>query len=413
MTEDFRSPFEIEDEENRKLNQSSKSSASKVDSLVDNDAGAITMGNSGKKSSPKKKTSGPFWSRGLKLWPSSRKHKIIGSSVAVGILVLGAGGVFALSNMFKTEPEPQVAVKHEPKTKEPSKLTGIEVPLKTNEQRVIGIMIENSPDARPQAGLRDAGVVFEAIAEGGITRFLALFLESDPSYIGPVRSVRPYYAEWARGFDAALAHAGGSADGLAKVRSLKVSDLDYTIAGNAFRRVSDRYAPHNLYTSIDGLRKETKRLKMARESKFTGFARKKELPINAERPPKIKKIAFSISGGLYDVRWTYDQKSNSYKRVLAGTAHRDHRSGKQISPKVVVALITSYSQNGIYSVYKTAGSGQVIVFQDGQATKGVWKRKTAKDPLQFFDGEGKPLRLNPGQTWITALRSGGEAKYGP
>lgn len=410
MIENFRPPYEVEeDNKNTQKTQNSEAPNSRVDSLVDNDEGAVIVG-SGKKTALKNKIK-KIWGKGLSYAPSSKKQKIIGSSIAAVIIVLGAGGVYALNQMFKPKPDPQVITSVEPKTSEPSKLTGVEVPLKENEKRVIGVMIENSPEARPQAGLQESGIVFEAIAEGGITRFLTLHLEGNPKNLGPVRSVRPYYAEWASGFDAALGHAGGSAEGLARLGQLKIPDLDYTIAGGAYSRVSDRYAPHNLFTSMSKLRSEAKRLKYQKPSKFTGLQRKKETK-NIENAT-VKSISFSLSGALYDTKYTYDAKNNNYKRLMAGTAHRDKSSGKQISPKVVVALVTKYSQKGIYSVYRTAGSGQVIVFQDGKAQKGVWKRKDVKDSLQFYTSDGQPLRINPGQTWITAIGNAGAVKYGP
>lgn len=412
MTDDFRSPYEIEDDDytrKKPENSSLESGDNKVHSLVDNDVGSVTIGNAPKKSSKKSTGKGGFWERGLALWPSSKEHKIIGSSIAAAVLVLGTVGVFALNNVLKYQPSEETPVVKKASKTEPSKLTGIEVPKDVNQKRVIGIMIENSPDARPQSGLHEAGVVFEAIAEGGITRFHALFLEGDTNNIGPVRSVRPYYAEWSAGFDAAFAHAGGSGDGLAKLKSLRMSDLDYTIAVNAYRRVPDRFAPHNLYTSLNSLRKETKRLKHDRPSKFQGFVRKPEVQ-NVGKTP-VKNISFNVSSELYNVRFVYDKKSNSYKRYLGGTVHKDHRSGKPITPKVVVALATKYSTRGIYSVYKTNGKGKVLIFQDGKVFKGTWKKSGAKKPLQFFDKDGQTIRLNPGQTWITALGSLGQAKY--
>jgi hypothetical protein len=104
-------------------------------------------------------------------------------------------------------------------------------------------MIENSPDARPQSGLQDAGVVVEAIAEGGITRFLTLFQESQPQYIGPVRSLRPYYIDFAAPFQAGIAHVGGSPEALSRVRNGSYRDLDQFFNSAYFSRISARPAP--------------------------------------------------------------------------------------------------------------------------------------------------------------------------
>src|SRR6185369_4571690 len=138
-------------------------------------------------------------------------------------------------------------------TTEASKLQGIQVGFDVNKRPVNAVMIENSEFARPQSGLDQAGVVFEAVAEGGITRFLTLFQDTNTAYLGPVRSVRPYYIQWALGFDAAIAHVGGSPEALSAMKSWSVKDLDQFANGSYFQRVNNRDAPHNVYTSTDQL----------------------------------------------------------------------------------------------------------------------------------------------------------------
>lgn len=408
MTDDFRSPYEIEDDKNSDENldnQPQKTNENKVDSLVDNDVGAVTMGSGGRK---KRLSifSEKFWSRGLEIWPSSQRQKIIGGSIAAALIILGGGGIYALSNMFGTQPDPQV-IFNEKKDTEPSKLTGVEVPKKLNKRPVTAVMIENSPDARPQAGLYDAGIVFEAVAEGGITRFCALFQEAQPQYIGPVRSVRPYYVDLFMPFDASIVHAGGSAEGLAKVARLKAKDIDHGANADAFQRVSDRYAPHNLYTSMKNLDKVNKR-RGYKKSNFTSFLRKWERPA---QNPTARVIDFNLSGDLYNAHFQYDPKNNDYKRSQGGLPHKDHKSGKVISPKVVIALVMQYSQSGIYSVYKTSGRGTAYIFQDGEVIRGTWKKAGTKKQFEFIGKDGQKIRLNPGQTWITLVSGKDKVSY--
>ncbi len=327
--------------------------------------------------------------------------------VVIGIFLFAATST-ALKVLIKDPPPPPVVYiappppKPEPTTA-PSPLTGVEVAIPLSKLPVTAVMIENSPDARPQAGLNEAGVVFEAIAEGGITRFLALFQESQPDYIGPVRSVRPYYLDFFVSFDAPIAHAGGSAQALAEIRNEGIKDLDQSFNPNYYQRVSSRYAPHNLYTS----RKQLLELHTAKgytSSKFDGYLRKEDA---ASKAPTATKIDFNISGFLYNTHYDYDKASNSYLRSLASKPHVDERSGKQISPKVVIAIETTYSKNGIYSVYGVTGEGKITVFQDGIATVGTWSKANRSSPYIFKDQAGKPLKLNAGQTWITMITAGG------
>lgn len=345
----------------------------------------------------------------------SRKQQLVAAVVAAVVLLGGGVGAWAL--LGGNEPAPVQTAAKEKSKEEPkaepiySPLTGMPVTKEQSELPVIGVMIENSPDARPQSGLHQAGVVFEAIAEGGITRFLALFQEGQPDYVGPVRSVRPYYVDWLQGFDAAVAHVGGSGEALQKIKDEGVKDLDQFSNPGPFNRVRNRYAPHNMYTSLQGL-VDVARQKGFNSSDFTGFPRKKEAP---SATPNAKSIKVTISGRNYDIAYDYDAASNSYKRLLAGVPHVDERSKTHLSPKVVVVLVTQYGihANGVNSVYKTVGNGTAFIFQDGIATEGTWEKASAKAQIVFKDKAAKPIALNPGQTWITATSLTSNVSFTP
>ena len=271
-------------------------------------------------------------------------------------------------------------------------------------------MIENSPDARPQSGIDQAGVVFEAVAEGGITRFLTLFQDTEPSYVGPVRSVRPYYIQWLMGFDAAVAHVGGSNEALQNIKTLGVKDLDQFSNPAPYHRISSRYAPHNMYTSIQGLR-DLEAKKGYGKANYKGFARKAEAPSAA---PNATSIDFSLSGMLYNPHFDYVKETNSYNRSEGGKPHMvvdETGAQKQLSPKVVVGLVMPKGANGNYSTYNTIGSGQAFVFQDGVVTAGTWHKVDDGTNFTFTDANGAELKFNPGQTWLTALGSADAAVY--
>lgn len=386
-------------------------------SLIDNDSGAIRaplkkyQPPQSKNHEKPKSWKDKFFSRGLTIWPHTEKQKKIGLAIIAVLLVFGSVTAYALNKILKRPFEiSNSTIVFEPKSTSPSRLTGVEIPNKLNKHHVTSIQIENSPDARPQSGLYDAGIVFEAIAEGGITRFNALFLETKPVYIGPIRSVRPYYVDLMLPFDPSFVHAGGSAQGLAKVRKLKVKDIDHGANADAFQRISSRYAPHNLYSSMGALDKVSKR-RGYNKSTFTSWPRLiREAPADKVTAGQIN---FYISGPLYDVQYNYDKDSNSYKRRMAGQPHMDEKAKKQIKPKVVIALIMKFHQNGIYSVYKTTGSGQMFVFQNGEVIKGKWKKSGSRQQFKFTDNKGRTIRLNPGQTWVTLLKSSGEVKFSP
>lgn len=349
----------------------------------------------------------------IRMKKASKKQWIIGGAIAV---LLIAGGIFAaikIREYYKLPPTketPVVKQVEKPKpTTEPSKLTGVEVPIELNKRPVTGVMIENSPDARPQAGLKDAGVMIEAIAEGGITRFLALYQEAQPDYIGPVRSVRPYYLDYLLGFDASVAHAGGSGQALGDIKALGVKDLDQFANSGAYKRVSNRFAPHNLYTSMAGL-DNLNNAKGYTSSTFTSLARKADTPAAT---PTANKIDLTISSVLYNPHYDYYPTTNSYLRSEGGKPHLDERSGLQLNPKVVVVLAVPFSQSGIYSVYQTTGRGQAFVFQDGAVQEATWSKAGRKDSLHLLGPDGKDLPLNAGQTWISLVKTAGSVSYTP
>lgn len=350
----------------------------------------------------------------------SRFHLSKKQIIILGVvlaLMLGGGGVAAYKLTHKKKvvvaPIVQKAVEKPVEPPKPttvaSPLTGIEVKPELAQLPVTGIMIENSPDARPQSGLKDAGIVYEAIAEGGITRFLTLFQESQPDYVGPVRSARPYYLEWLQGYDAAIAHVGGSPEALNLIKSAGIKDLDQFYNSGAYHRITTRYAPHNVYTSLGSLI-DLEKSKGYTTSKFQGFARKVDKPSATPGPTSID---LTLSGYLYNVHYDYNAATNSYKRSEGGKPHTDEKSGTQLEPKVVIALIIPYAikADGLHSDYSTTGSGKAFVFQDGTITVGGWSKASSKDPLLIKDSTGAIFPLNAGQTWITVLGTEGSVAY--
>lgn len=354
--------------------------------------------------------------RRFHIWPQkwSTKKKRIATGILAAILVLLAGFATWFFFLRSDKPVQEQAAQQEvvpPPTTEKSHLTGEEVPIGSNAMTVVGVMIENSPDARPQSGLREAGVVFEAVAEGGITRFLALYQQNQPEYIGPVRSARPYFVEWVLPFNAGYAHVGGSPEALALIKALGVKDLDQFSNSGAFQRINSRYAPHNVYSSVPALENLIKQ-KGLEGSNFTGFVRKDPAPVS---PAPARAIDLAISSALYNVHYDYDAASNTYLRSLGGRPHTDERSGAQISPKVVVALVmpSSLAADRTHTVYQTIGSGSMYVFQDGAVTTGTWSKASPQTQFTFTDANGHALALNPGQTWITMVKDASSVVYAP
>lgn len=348
-----------------------------------------------------------FWSTH---WRLSKRPTIV--LVAVSLLLIGGGTTAAYlarpgdqGGTFTSKKTPYV-----PKvTTVASNLSGLQVDASINSRPVTGAMIENSTDARPQSGLNQADVVFEAIAEGGITRFLALFQDNTPDYIGPVRSARPYYVQWCMSFDCALAHAGGSPEALQNITAWGTKDLNHN--ASAFWRVTSRYAPHNLYTSIAKLH-EYESSKGYGAASFTPLARKAD---TAAKAPTAGSIDIAISSAAFNSHYDYDVATNSYARSQAGAAHTvidASGASTQLKPKAIVAMVMQYGiASDKHSQYGVTGSGESFVFQDGAVTKGSWSKADQKAALTLTNTDGSPLKINAGQTWLVAVSTASKVTY--
>lgn len=269
-------------------------------------------------------------------------------------------------------------------------------------RRPFAVMIENHPDARPQSGLSKACIVYETVAEGGITRFMALFLHNDVNNIGPVRSAREYYADLAKQYDAVYTHCGGPATIYDVIKGLGLADLDQYYNGDYFWRIKTRYAPHNLYTSTDFLRKGAEAHGYNQQVFFQKMNFKDDEPL--EMRPATETVTINFSKPSYLVRYEYDRQSNTYKRFMAGTPHIDPNNNQQIVPKNIIVQYAPISNiandpKGRMKV-SLVGSGQGIIFQDGKAAPVTWRRQTVTDITRYFDSLGAEIKLNRGQTWF-------------
>ncbi|MNH50325.1 putative lipoprotein YerB precursor [compost metagenome] len=347
----------------------------------------------------------------LKQWIST--HRTLSLIIAGLILVLAAGiTTYAILNNKPTTTQAP-ATKPKPKPEAPkyySPLTGL---LVNNEaatkQAVTAIMIENSPDARPQSGLKQSGIVYEAVAEGGITRFLTLHQQDKPQIIGPVRSIRPYYVDWLAAYNASVVHVGGSPAALDEVRNGNYRDIDQFFNASSYWRSTDRYAPHNVYTSFEKL-DALNAQKGFTESKFTGFTRIDGKP---SETPDATSVTINISSALYNTTYTYDKASNTYLRSQAGAPHLDREDG-QIAPNVVIAMKVARNpamEDGHHETITTIGRGEAIIFQNGIAQTVTWTKKDKTSQITFADATGKDVPLVRGQTWIAAVPATGGVSW--
>ena len=324
----------------------------------------------------------------------SKKQKVL---AVVLLLVIAVGAAYALGVFDKDTKQ----TSEQPDEPIYSQLMGIEVEADVAKRPLLGVMIENHPDARPQTGLSSASIVFEAVAEGGITRYLALFQENMPTELGSVRSVRTYYLDWAMGFDASIAHAGGSADALALLDSRDAKTLSQFKYPEPYHRVDNREAPHDLFAKTDALRDLQEKLGH-KTAKFDEIPRSSDSPAQA---PTAETISIDYSYDDFAVEFRYDKATNSYVRYLTGSPDIDAATNKPITVKnLVVIKMPTDETNAI-------GSGDASLFKDGNVQSIRWKQTSFRDRIVLTDTQGKEVPLNRGSTWFAVLPATGSVSH--
>ena len=263
--------------------------------------------------------------------------------------------------------------------------------------RPIVVTIDNSPAARPQSGLDKADIVYEIPAEGGISRYLAVYYHGAADKIGPVRSARPYLVDIARAYDAVYIHAGGSQDALSYLAKNTVPYLNQLTHSSGFWRDKNRKAPHNLYTSSKNL---------IAELEEKGWWKNTEVPafqFSAAVKPQQKVLGkIKIDYPSSKISYVYEEQKGLYLRYIDNKAYLDKESGEQlIADNILVQYITSkvLDAEGRLSI-NLVGQGKALLFTKGGVTSCTWQKKGKDSQTIFTDDAGQEIVLTPGKTWI-------------
>ena len=276
----------------------------------------------------------------------------------------------------------------------------------------IAVMIDDLGPARPQSGLSSASIVWQAPAEGGIPRYMAIFGATVPTDVGPVRSSRYYYIAWASEYKAMYVHAGGSPQALATLRAQGNGQLVYNADefnyGGSFRRISSRVAPHNLYTTGRQLRRLANTLHATAAPKAIWTF---DPPSQPEDRPVGGTISFAYPHNA--IRYTYDRVTNTYLRTVSGEgAQHDAANKVRIAPTNVIIMWMKFGPLNDGEAYKhrleatVVGSGPAWVAENGHTVKGSWKKASLTGPTLFYDSHGNLIHLTVGQTFVNVLTWG-------
>ena len=272
----------------------------------------------------------------------------------------------------------------------------------------LAVMVENQADARPQSGLPQADVVYECLAEGGISRFVAVFLTGDAAVVGPVRSLRHYFAFLAADYGADLVHIGASPEGFAWRDAMDLGKLDESAGDPGVWRVRYRPVPHNAYTNTAADR-DFLVARGRQQGRAWGPLRFcPSAPLGSE---PAADISIGFRPWPYWVGYTWDPETGTYPRSMEGLAHHDAESGERIAPSSVVVQLADVQPipndpKLRLDIDLVGASGELVVFSGGTRRSGSWRKGAPRTPAQWLDDDGQPLVLPPGQVWVEVVPLG-------
>ena len=313
-------------------------------------------------------------------------------------------------------------------------------------RRPLGVMIENHTDARPQLGLNLADVVYEAVAEGGITRFLAVYYcegGTEEIVIGPVRSARTFFLDWISeyGENPLYAHVGGAncdsstgsgcqngakADALGQIVKYGWADYNdlnqFNIGYPTFWRDYSRgvATEHTMFADLQKLWDVAKKRGLTEKDEEgmkwnDGFHPWKFLKENEAKPGDVlQKVSFGFWDGYkdFDMIWTYDPAKNIYLRSMGGVPHEDALTKQQIEASVVILQFQTEAPandgypGNVHLLYGTIGTGPAKIFQGGKVVEGTWEKENREARTVFMDDDGNEIKFYPGKIWVETLPLG-------
>lgn len=320
--------------------------------------------------------------------------------VILVILIICAGGVLAYKitkdkeNIEETVANENVAPVEEKK-----------VQIFNGNDRPIAVMIDNHSDAWPQSGLQDAYMVYEIVVEGGETRLMALFKGANVEKIGPVRSARHYFIDYAMENDAIYVHFGQSPQAESDIKKYSINDINGIAEdGTTFWRVKDKKAPHNAVTSTENLLKSAKSKKFKTTSSETSILNYVTDEINLEDGEEAKSVTIPHST-LQTVKYVYNEEEKVYERYARNKQQTDWTSGNAITTKnIIITFCDNYtltdSENKGRQGLKNIGTFDGYYITNGRAIK-IKCIKNARDEKTIYkDLAGNTIEVNDGNTFV-------------
>lgn len=319
------------------------------------------------------------------------------------ILVIVAGGVLAYK--ITQSKKEKTTVSNEDNILVGTAKEEKKVQIFQGNERPFAVMIDNHKDAWPQAGLQKAYMVYEIVVEGGETRLMALFKGADVDKIGPVRSARHYFIDYAMENDAIYVHFGQSPQAASDIKKYSINDINgISEDGSTFWRVKDKTAPHNAVTSMANLKKSAESKKFKTTSTEKSVLNYVTDEVNLEDGESAKTITIPHSQ-LQTVKYEYDSENKVYKRYARGVAQKDWDTKDAITIKnLIITYCDNYTltdtENKGRQGLKNIGTFDGYYITNGKAIK-IKCIKEARDSKTIYqDLQGNVIKVNDGNTFV-------------
>ncbi|ULT57428.1 DUF3048 domain-containing protein [Neobacillus drentensis] len=331
-------------------------------------------------------------------------------AVAMAAFLLLLSGCTNKEPVKKTVKEEKPNTKHENKPDDVVKagpyfypLTGIGTDTKPD-QRAVAVMVNNHPKARPQSGLNVADIVYEVLAEGDVTRFLAVFQSERPANIGPVRSARDYYINLAKGLNALYIAHGYSPEAKQLLESNYVDNLNGMVYdGTLFKRSSSRKPPHNSYITYDNILKGARQKGYTMKNSppaFTFYSVEESKNLTGQEAKSVS-ITYSKSG-TFNSKYQFDKTLGKYKRFSAGEQTVDLDTGEPIlldNVFIIEAVHKAIDSYGLRDIDLQSG-GKAYLLQMGKVNEVEWANKNGRIvPMK----NGEEIPFVQGKTWVNVV----------
>ena len=317
------------------------------------------------------------------------------------ILILAAGGTLAYK--ISKDKEANNGETEVSKVEEPKK--GKEVQIFKGNERPIAVMIDNHSDAWPQAGLNKAYMVYEIVVEGGETRLMALFKGQDLDKIGPVRSARHYFIDYAMENDAIYVHFGQSPQAQSDIKKYSINDINGIAEdGTTFWRVKDKAAPHNAVTSTEKLLQSAKNKKFRTTSKEKSVLNYSAEEVNLENGISANEITIPHSN-LQTVKYKYNEDSKTYIRYARGKEQNDWETKEAVETKnIIITFCDNYTLSDVENKgrqgLKNIGTFDGYYITNGKAIKIKCTKNARDEKTVYKDLQGNEIKVNDGNTFV-------------